>query len=149
MAHSTFDHLRAPRTHWWLVAASGVVTLICGTVGFVLMESHEVAAGVSPMAGLPGAIYSAVQMLILHTPHVKNPNVWIEIGRWSGVVTVLATTGLLLWKRVCHEYREFSHRSWRGHHVLCGLGDRGYAIARELARSVIAAHTPHQSFRCA
>jgi phosphoglycerate dehydrogenase-like enzyme len=136
MAHSNFDHLHAPRTHWWLVFTSGVLTLVCGTIGFMQLGPHESAHGGTSAANLPGALYSALQMLILHTPHFEQTNNWVEFGRWTGAFTLVTSSLFLLWQRLRHEYLELAHRLWKGHYVICGLGDRGFALAKHLVKNL-------------
>src|ERR1039458_9052118 len=104
MAHDSFHHLRASRRHWWLVIVTGVFTLICGSIGVWQYEHAHPAREIQPLLCALSSLYYALQMLVLHTPHFEaGSNPWIELGRWLGAFTLIATTGMLLWKRLTHE----------------------------------------------
>lgn len=134
MSHPQFDHLHVSRSRWWLVIAGGLITLVCGTVGFMQLAPHGAGHDQGAAMRLSGAFYAAVQMFVLHTPHLEETNAWVETGRWCGALTLVTGTTFLLWRRLRHEWLEFGRRFWRGHCVVCGLGERGFAEARRLAR---------------
>jgi len=48
---------------------------------------------------LAAAFYSALQIFGLHASHLQATNRWVEFGRWSGVLTLLATIWFVLWKK--------------------------------------------------
>ena len=154
---SSFDHSHASRRHWWIVIIAGLVTLICGTIGGVQFEmAHHPDAPLSPSAFF-GATYTALQMLILHTPHFEaHANVCLEIGRWMGAFTLCFTTWFLLWDWLRHEYRLFKMFLWSEHCVVCGLGHKGVAIVESIkqrnpsARVVVIDPDPAPAFidRC-
>jgi hypothetical protein len=130
MPHSTTDHSRTPRWQWWLVVLSGALTLICGTIGVAQYEREHLGHvhGLSPL-------YHAAQMLILHTPHFeKGWNLWIEVGRWFGVLTLFGATLAILWARFRREIMLFRIGTWSNHSVICGLGRKGFELARCLKR---------------
>ena len=131
MGHGVFDHVKSSRQHWWLVIASGVLTLVFGTRG-VWQYEHEPPTGDNgPRACFFVSLYHALQMLILHTPHLdKKTNVWLEAGRWCGAFTLVGTTLMLIWKRLCLEFRLLYLGSWEDHIVVCGLGHKGMEIIR-------------------
>ena len=131
MGHGVFDHVKSSRQHWWLVIAAGGLTLIFGTLG-VWQYEHEPPVGENgPLACFFISLYHALQMLILHTPHLdKKTNVWLEVGRWCGAFTLVGTTLMLIWKRLCHECRLVHLGSWEDHVVVCGLGHKGMEIIR-------------------
>ena len=136
MAHGSFDHLKSSRQHWWLVVASGSLTLICGSIGIWQYDhAHPRPQPIGPLAYALSSLYHALQMLIMHTPHFEQEiNGWLEAGRWSGVFTVVATTWMLLWKRFRHEFRLFQLTTWQNHYIVCGLGQKGQEVMRCLKR---------------
>src|SRR6185436_15129426 len=75
-----------------------------------------------------------------------------ETGRWLGAFTLITTTGMLLWKRSRHEFKLFRLASWTGHHVICGLGQKGMEVVRCLkqhqpdARVVVIDRHPEEHF---
>ncbi|MHC1769483.1 MAG: NAD-binding protein [Verrucomicrobiia bacterium] len=126
MPHSPHDPLQTPRWQWWLVIISGALTLICGTVGVAKFEQEHLGH-----VRLLSALYHAAQMLILHTPHFEgNLNYWIEAGRWFGVVTLFGVTLTLLCTRFRREIGLLQVRTWSDHYVICGLGRKGFELAR-------------------
>jgi voltage-gated potassium channel Kch len=128
-----FYHLRASRRQWWLVIATGALTLLCGSIGVWQYEHAHSAREIQPLSGVLSSLYHALQMLVLHTPYFEEgSNLWIELGRWLGAFTLIATTGMLLWKRLAHEFRLFRMAGWQGHYVVCGLGQKGHAIVRSI-----------------
>lgn len=133
MSESTFHHLRASRRQWWLVVTTGALTLVCGSIGLWQYDHVHATHDINPVFCGFGALYHSMQMLILHTPHFEGgTNGWIEAGRWFGAFTLVATTWMLLWKRMAHEFRLFQLTHWRGHHVVCGLGQKGMEVVRHL-----------------
>ncbi|MCL4179460.1 MAG: NAD-binding protein, partial [Verrucomicrobia bacterium] len=130
MAHTTNDHLRSPRLQWWLVVLSGALTLVCGTIGVAQYEREHLGHvhGLSPL-------YHAAQMLILHLPHFDGGlNLWIELGRWFGVLTFFGAALILLWWRFRREIMLLRVGTWSDHWLICGLGRKGFELARHLKR---------------
>ena len=133
MAHDSFHHLRASRRHWWLVVASGLGTILFGSIGVWRYEHLHAEHEIRPVLCALESLYHAMQMLILHTPHFEHgANLGIEVGRWLGAFTLITTTGMLLWKRLKHEFHLVGMLGWEGHSVVCGLGQKGYAVVRSI-----------------
>ena len=133
MEHEAFLPQKTSRLHWWLAIVFGLLTLVCGTLGLWKYEHLPPASENGPGTCFFIALYHAFQMLILHTPHLEKPtNAWLEVGRWSGALTVIITSAALLWKRLRHEIHLFRLTRWKEHHVICGLGHKGFKIAEKL-----------------
>ncbi len=131
MTHGTFDHIKSSRQQWWLVIASGVFSLVCGTIGVWQYEHEPPVGDNSPLACFFISVYHALQMLILHTPHLeKKTNFCLEVGRWCGAFTLVGATLMLLWKRLWHEFKLVRLWRWKDHIVVCGLGQKGMQIIR-------------------
>lgn len=129
MSGKKLDHLGAPQGLWWFVFSTGALTLASGSYGVWLYEHAQHDHGIDPLMCALSSLYMALQMLILHTPHLDPPsNPYIETGRWAGAVTIFVTAGLLLWKRLTREFRLVRLKFWSEHHVVCGLGQKGMAI---------------------
>jgi len=151
MSGNTFHHPGASRRQWWLVVTTGALTLVCGSIGLWQYDHAHAAHEINPVFCGIGALYHSMQMLILHTPHFEGgTNGWIEAGRWFGAFTLVATTWMVLWKRMAHEFRLFRLTRWSGHHVVCGLGQKGMEVVRHLKRynskTRIAVIDPHPDF---
>lgn len=124
MSHQTHDHLGTSRGHWWLVVVLGAVTIVSGTTG-VLRYEHEHGGEEHFL----GAVYHAVQMLILHTAHFEHgANGWLELGRWAGAATAFSAAANLFGKRIIREWKRILLSRWSGHVVVCGLGEKGFEI---------------------
>jgi hypothetical protein len=126
MSGGGFHQSRPPSWLWWAVIITGVLTLIIGGTGVLIYENHHVERPFNETVLAFDSIYHATQMLILHTPDFEfGPNIWIEIGCWLGAFTLIATTSMFIWKRFWHEVRLMRLSGWTGHHVVCGLGQKG------------------------
>jgi hypothetical protein len=80
-------------------------------------------------------LHHATQFLMLHAPHFDHGvNPWLELGRWFGAATIAVGTIGLLWRRLCREFRLFRLGWWSGHHVICGLGVKGFEIVHCLLK---------------
>jgi hypothetical protein len=152
-----FDHTHASRRHWWIVVTSGLLTLICGTIGGVEYVRSQNGSAPLTIPTFLGAAYGAVQMIVLHAPYFEGRvNAWMESGRWLGLFTIVSTTWFLLWNRLQHEFRLMRLAQWNNHCVICGLGHKGMAIvdsikSRDLkARIVVIDPSPNSGFveRC-
>lgn len=109
------------------------VTLVCGSVGVWQYGQAGPGHQGQTTANLFGAVYQALQMLVLHTPHFeRGTNLWIEIGRWSGAFTLAGTTFLVFWQRLHREFRRLLHTGASDHYIVCGLGEKGASIIRSL-----------------
>lgn len=157
MSHGSFHHLHAPRWQWWSIFLFGVATLIFGSIGVWQYEEGPAKPGIhqtkasaeeavsggheakpteptswldQPISRMSSPLYHAVQMLILHTSHFEHgPNFCLDVGRWCGAFTVFSATLVLVGRRIRSEFRLFRLSLWNDHHVICGLGSKGYEIA--------------------
>jgi len=122
--------------------------MVCGSIGLWQYDHAHAPHEINPVLCAAGAVYHSMQMLVLHTPHFKGgTNGWIKAGRWFGAFTLVGTTWMLLWKRMAHEFRLFQLIHWSGHHVVCGLGEKGMEVVRHLKefnpKARIAVIDPH------
>ncbi len=129
MSSSSTDPHRWTVRGFWLSFWLGAATLVFGTLGVLKYEQQHHQ---DPAHEL-GAVYAALQMLILHTPHFeKGANAWLEAGRWCGVAFFSLTTANLVWRRL----RRGEHLIWltrmKDHYVICGLGQKGSEILQSL-----------------
>ena len=141
MAHSSLDHQHPSRALWWLAILFTALTLAFGSYGIWLYEHPPVATPAPAPAGVAAVeehphhglspFYHAVQMLILHTAHFEHGlNGWIEAGRWCGVVAFSTFAMALFLKRLRKEWRLLWLWWWENQVVLCGLGAKGFELAR-------------------
>ena len=134
MSASSFDHLRLPRRLWLLLVIGGCATLIFGYQGLQDYTQEHGPEGGHWAFDASVSLYSAAQMLILHTPHFEHGmNLKMHVACWSGAFTFFATALGLFWKRITREWRLFRLAFWwNGHCVVCGLGQKGMALVRSL-----------------
>jgi len=136
MPHSSTDHTSTPPGLWWFVFSAGALTLFSGTLGMWMLDHAGSAAtkgtvdGEAVHSGSPWplvmatSVYHSVQMLVLHTPHFHGgTNAFVEVGRWSGLVTAVSASVLVLWKRLRMEFLKFRASTWSGHYMVCGLSE--------------------------
>jgi hypothetical protein len=157
MSSPSFDHLRTPRWHWWIVISAGLLTLVCGTIGGVQYDRARHPGEPLTVYLFLGALYTSMQMLVLHSPHFEAPtNPLLELGRWLGIFALAWTACLLLLDRLRHEIRLLRLAGWNQHHVILGLGHKGMAIIDSIkkghakAKVVVIDPNPEHSFvdRC-
>ena len=110
------------------LAVSSVATLFLGTIGFYNYE---------PTQGGATALYRAIQLFSLNSGVVNEPPtpVLIEIARWLGTATLLGVVGAT----ASAVYRIFKTSirigRMRGHTIVCGAGQRGSQIVKNLRKS--------------
>lgn len=130
MSHGASDYLRIPRRQWWFLVLFGVLTVVAGAVGVL---RYELEHGHHGEVHFLGALYHGIQMLILHTAHFEHgANAWLEVGRWAGVATAFCAGAILIGRRLKREWRRLLLKRWEDHYVVCGLGQKGFAIAMDL-----------------
>jgi hypothetical protein len=116
-----------PRWQWYALALAIAAAYTLGAFGFWKYDVDHCREGY-----VLDALYHAVQLFILHAPHLPPPlNVSLEIGRWLalGFLGLAATTAA---------YRVFTAElsaiglGWlKGHVVICGRG----SIVLDMVRS--------------
>ena len=130
MSQGARDHLHMQSLQWRLIVAMSLATLVCGTIGVLEYESQY---GHDSSLDGPQSFYHALQMLILHTAHFEHgPNRWILAGEICGAITFFWTGAALFHKRVRRELLLYRMRHWKGHVVVCGLGEKGLDIVKEM-----------------
>jgi hypothetical protein len=111
-----------------LLVVSSVATLFLGTIGFYNYE---------PAQGGATAFYRAIQLFSLNSGVVSEPPtpMLIEIARWLGTATLLGVVGAT----ASAVYRIFKTSirigRMRGHTIVCGAGQRGSQIVKNLLKS--------------
>ena len=127
----SFSPLLARRWHWRLLAVCAAGTVVLGTIGF-----REFQNGESGVASLSNAIYHAVQLFALHSPHFDRPVPWtLELGRWLGAVSTLLTVLEFARLALREELTTMRLSRLHGHFIVCGLGRKGLATVRCLAKT--------------
>jgi hypothetical protein len=115
------------RREWLVIPGGMIVTVALGTWGYQWYAGlhREHAAFLS-------SVYGALQLFLLHMPHLEPPVPWpLEIARFVaplvlgyGAVQTFFRTSRHLWHR-----RGLS--SWRGHVVVCGLSRKALQLVLE------------------
>ncbi len=133
MGHGPIDHLQISRARFAIVALAGAVTVVAGTIGGIIYEQeygHDEAH-----------FMGALQMLILHTPHYEHKmNIWLEIGRWAGLVTAFSAAAVLVGKRLRREWMRVRASFWSDHVVVCGLGKKGMEVVKCISKAMGVRH---------
>lgn len=109
-----------------LLVIASITTLFLGTVGFY---------GYKPDQGWPTALYRAVQLFSLNSGVVDGSTPWmIEVSRWLGMAALLGVATAAL--SAIYGYFKNSIRvgRMRGHTIVCGAGQRGSQIVRNLCK---------------
>ncbi|WP_148121949.1 RyR domain-containing protein [Spiribacter roseus] len=122
------------RFEWWIVGALAFLASILGYIGFRL---HYATLGVeAPPLDL---IYGVFQLFSVANPVsaegatvLSAPNAFIQIARYLAPGTVAYSVIRLVAAAVTDAASKLSVASLEGHAVVCGLTDRGKAIARSL-----------------
>ena len=142
-------HTHVKRSHWWIVFATGVLTIICGTIGYYQLRTTGPEAKPSGFWTLLDGLYASIELLVAHSAEYnRERNWWVEGARWLGVFTFLATAWFLIVNRLRQEFMLLKLRAWRGHYVICGLTAKGMALIESIrgrdgeARIVVIDHEP-------
>lgn len=116
-----------------LLMAAGVVAMIaCGMIGF-FQSYPQHYRGLPPLDAGLGLFYNALQLFFLETFIKPEDRVrpLLNVARFGAplllAVTAIGTIALLLKK----EIRDWKLDHLRGHVLICGLGRKGYALARQ------------------
>ena len=137
MGHGPIDHLQISRARFAIVALAGAVTIVAGTIGGIIYDREYEHCKEHFM----GPLYHSLQMLILHTPHYEHEmNIWLEIGRWAGLVTAFSAAAVLVGKRLRREWMRVRASFWSGHVVVCGLGKKGLEVVQCISKTMSVRH---------
>lgn len=142
------------RHGWWLLAALAVTAFALGYRGFerwTVSACQPMGETWSPM----DVVYLALQLFVYESGGVATCGIWqLNVARLlaPAVVGVAGARGVLLLLRERSDLLRLSR--FRGHVVICGLGEKGRLLAEELrarGRRVVAidlaAHEGHQRCR--
>ena len=116
----------AYRLAWWLVAVWAILAVVLGTIAF---EST------SPENPLSTSFYSALQLLIFDSGAIDGSvSIMFEIARWLGAgVSVCALLKVIV-TAFESQVEAMIVRALTEHTVICGAGERGHKLARDLLR---------------
>ena len=118
---------RRPHWLWWFLFITTPIAFALGAWGFWIYQGPPGAKH-----SIPGALYGAVQLFILHTPHLGGTvNFQLEAGRWLAAACFGLTALLALHRIFRSEFSRFLHVFRHGYVVICGLGEIGSRLARE------------------
>ena len=132
---SHFHNTRSPHEHssvyWTIVAVGCLTSMVCGTWGYWLYDAAHCEHN-----SWATAAYHALQLFILHMPHLEYPITWqLEVGRWCAPVATGLTGFAFLHRLICHEWGKLRLRFFRHHVVVCGLGETGTRIVAEFTKA--------------
>ena len=124
--------MRARVRRWWssvrwpLLALLTIAALVLGHLGF---RDHLVAVG--EPAPFSRVFYLALQLFVLESGSAPPPTPWtLEVARLLAPAVTLYSAAVALAAVFREEIGRARLRTYRGHAVVCGLGDRGLLLAR-------------------
>lgn len=107
------------------------LAFVLGFVGFMMTAKSEPG---EPGLAWDDCLYLALQLFVMESGAVRQTNVALEIARFMAPL-VLAATAVAAFVQIFYERLRLMSLSWtRGHVVICGLGDTGYALAEQYLR---------------
>jgi voltage-gated potassium channel Kch len=125
--------LPSPRKYFWyehqwaIVSLLALVTLCLGYIGF-----HKLSLATNEPRGPLDFIYLTLQLFTLESGSTTGPKTWeLELARLlaPGLAAFAAVKGVVA---LFHqEVQLFLLRFFRGHVVICGLGQKGKILAEE------------------
>lgn len=112
-----------------------IAAIACGLAGYSRLELSpgEGMSAKSPAGRVLDVAYLSLGMLTLG---VKNAygDPFLLAGRWFGVLFVFGAVSRMLLPRIGAAITRRRIASWRGHTIVVGLGGRGRAYLRDIAR---------------
>jgi hypothetical protein len=116
---------------WPLLALLTIVALVLGHLGF---REHLLAIG--EPAPFSRVLYLALQLFTLESGSAPPPTPWtLEIARLLAPAVTLYSAAVALGVVFREEVGRARLRTYRGHAVICGLGDRGLLLARSFRKA--------------
>jgi hypothetical protein len=112
----------------WLIAAAFLVTLVLGIYGYASLFWDEY----SGLLLWLNVFYKSIG-LFFHGGEVGEPGIVLAVAR---TMAIIVTTWAVGWTALLLVHRQARH--WilvaraKNHYVICGLGDRGFALAQDL-----------------
>jgi voltage-gated potassium channel Kch len=123
--------------HWYVLALLFLVALALGIVGF---RRHGDASGQG--RSFADVLYLALRLFPLESGDVRPPVPWeLNVARFLAPAVALSAALQALAAVFRDELQALRARFWRGHVVVCGLGEKGRLIAesfREQGERVLA-----------
>ena len=116
---------------WLVIGALAVLALGLGTFGFL----DGLPADGSRPQGVVEAFYNAMRLFHMHFEHAPDPLPWeLQAARFLAplVLAVTLFKGFVFAAR--RQHYSLLHLSKKRHVVICGLGQKGLALAREIRR---------------
>jgi hypothetical protein len=134
-----FDFLRYQQ--WFIISIIGIVSFIVGSVGFMIESGYK--------SSLLNSFYCSVQLFIFQIDFSsRNVNIFLEISRWTAPFTLAFATVRTILIVAEEEISLLKLKSLNKHIIICGLGKKGFRIAKGLAREkvVIIEPNPNNEF---
>jgi len=114
--------------YWPWLAMCGLAALAIG-LGYAGFSEHLATRGES----LPPLtiLYLAIQLFVLESGAVAGPLPWqLDVARFLAPVVAAWAVVQTLALVFRDEFRALCVRRWKGHTIVCGLGERGMALVR-------------------
>jgi len=118
---------------WWCVALATIATFTLSIAAFPSYLARPTGEDPFTAAILLESVYRSLQLFVLSGDSLTRPIPWpLQISRFLAAFVALSTVILAL----CHLFRERLRllllRHSRDHVVMCGLGQRGVELVRDL-----------------
>jgi hypothetical protein len=113
-----------PRFVAVIFCSSVLASLLLGAWGFLVAEQDR---------HIPNLLYKSIQLFGLESGSVDGLVPWqLEIARWLAPLTLAGGMIELFKTMFGRRIDRWRARRLRGHHLICGLGDKGLALAEDL-----------------
>jgi hypothetical protein len=118
------SHDEKPQIAVVIFSSSVLASLLLGAWGFWEVERDW---------HFPNLFYKSIQLFGLESGSVDGPVPWqLEIARWLAPLTLAGGLFELIKALLGRRIDLWKARRLRGHHLVCGLGDKGLALAEDL-----------------
>lgn len=115
-----------PSRNFFLFLGSALIALGLGTWGFRIVEPNQ---------GFAGQLYRGLQLFGLESGAIDSPvPIPLELARWLAPMTLAGGLIGLLSSLLGSQIERFRLRRLSRHHIICGLGSKGMALAEDLLK---------------
>jgi TrkA family protein/RyR domain-containing protein len=108
---------------WIAIGLAAIAALVLGYIGF---DQHAVAAGRS----FGDKLYLSLQLFAIESGNVSSPSWELEVARFLAPVVAVYAAVSAVATLLREQLQLLRVRLMRQHVVICGLGERGLALAR-------------------
>jgi hypothetical protein len=113
---------------WWIIFITGIFSFLIGSIGFLIDSNFKIS--------FLNSFYLSAQLFIFQVDFTnRNLNGLIEIARWTAPFTLAFATVRTILIIVREEIEELKLKSFNEHVIICGLGHKGFRLAKDLFKA--------------